>query len=446
MKKKLFFFGIVQSVIILLIYLLLVFIKEDYVLIFTFIYSFFLSFNILKNKTQNFFFNDTTVIILIFLFLYGFFNPIVEFVLQGSLSKVTYFATIIYASCIPAFILGIALAFKTKNRYNISYLALVNPNIKKSKNYNIFLISILGLLLSYVSFDFYSQGILFNPSVALKTNRLELFTEISQFKIVVGLFISSIFLYFIYYFTTLSIRVKSVVIFLLCYFVLMELSVGNRRDFVPMIIGFFWIFVKIKKINFTFRRFIYLLLGLFFFLFLGSIRSSATTDEAFNFSNLALSTLASNEFIYPFYTLGHYVDKFLNGTHVFLYGLSIFLYPILFFIPRDIYPEKPISLAVQFIKEIDSTMGYAYSPVTELFVNFGVIGPFVGFLIIGIIIFKMQSFKDQRFNFVFFTMIPDFCRGEIGTFIYQFFFISFFIILLPNLLKNISKGKNSNLN
>jgi oligosaccharide repeat unit polymerase len=380
------------------------------------------------------------------LFLYGFFNPIVEFVLQGSLSKVTYFATIIYASCIPAFILGVAFPFKKSNIYNTSYLTLVNPIFKRSNNYVIFLIFILGFLLSYVSFSFYTQGILFKPSVALKTSRLELFTETSQLKIVVGLFISSIFLYFIYYFTIFSIKVKSVVIFLLFYFVLMELSVGNRRDFVPMIIGFFWIFVNIKKINFTFRRFIYLLLGLFFFLFLGSIRSSATTDEAFNFSNLALSTLTSNEFIYPFYTMRYYVDKFLNGNLVFLYGVSIFLYPILFFIPRAIYPEKPISLAVQFVKEIDSTMGYAYSPVTEFFINFGVFGPFFGFLVLGFIIIKMQTFKDQRFNYVFFTMIPDFCRGEIGTFIYQFFFISFFIILLPNLLKYISKGNSSNLN
>ena len=380
------------------------------------------------------------------MFLYGFFNPIVEFVLQGSLSKVTYFATIIYASCIPAFILGVAFPFKKSNIYNTSYLTLVNPIFKRSNNYVIFLIFILGFLLSYVSFSFYTQGILFKPSVALKTSRLELFTETSQLKIVVGLFISSIFLYFIYYFTIFSIKVKSVVIFLLFYFVLMELSVGNRRDFVPMIIGFFWIFVNIKKINFTFRRFIYLLLGLFFFLFLGSIRSSATTDEAFNFSNLALSTLTSNEFIYPFYTMRYYVDKFLNGNLVFLYGVSIFLYPILFFIPRAIYPEKPISLAVQFVKEIDSTMGYAYSPVTEFFINFGVFGPFFGFLVLGFIIIKMQTFKDQRFNYVFFTMIPDFCRGEIGTFIYQFFFISFFIILLPNLLKYISKGNSSNLN
>jgi oligosaccharide repeat unit polymerase len=436
MKKNLFIVGIVQLILILFIYLSLIFVKSDSVLILIFVYSFFLSFIILKNKKKNLFFNDSTIIFLIFLFLYGFFNPIVEFVIQGSLSSVTYFATIIYASCIPAYILGVV--FVNSNRYDLNYLNLVNRNIKKSKNYNIFLILILSLLLFYVSFDFYLQGILFNPSVALKTSRLELFTEISQFKIVVGLFISSIFLYFIYYFTSLSIRYKLIIILLFSYFFLMELTVGNRRDFVPMVVGFFWIFVNNKKINFTFSRFIFMILGLFVFLFLGSIRSEASTEEDFNFSNLAITTLSSNEFVYPFYTLSHYVARYLDDSIVFLYGFSIFLYPVLYFIPRIIFPEKPISLAIQFVNEIDSKMGYAYSPVTEFFVNFGVIGPFIGFLFIGIIISKIQSFKDQRLNFVFFSMIPDFCRGEIGTFIYQFFFVSFFIVILPNLLKNKS--------
>lgn len=441
MKKNIFFLGITQIIFILLIYIILIFIKLDYVLIFTFIYSFFLSFNIIKNKKSPFLFNDSTVIFLIFLFLYGFFNPIVEFIIQGSLSLVTYYATIIYASCIPAYVLG--LAFSKSIRYDLNYLNLVNENIKKSKNYNIFLIFVLCLLLLFVSFDFYSQGILFKPSVALKTSRLELFTEISQFKIVVGLLISSVFLYFIYYFSSLSIRLKGIIIFLLSYFVLMELSVGNRRDFVPMIVGLFWIFVNKKMISFTFSRFIFMLFGLFVFLFFGSIRSISSTEEIFNFSNLAILTLSSNEFVFPFYTLNYSVAMLLNGSISFLFGLSIFVYPILYFIPRFIFPYKPSSLAVQFVKEIDSTMGYAYSPVTEFFVNFGIIGPLVGFLLIGFIISKIQSFKDQRFNFIFFTMIPDFCRGEIGTFLYQFFFVSFFIIVLPNFLASIKKNNSS---
>lgn len=439
MNRNLFFFGIFQLLFILILYIFLVFIKIDYILIFIFIYSFFLSFYTLKYKINFFLFNDSTVVFLIFLFLYGFFNPIVEITMQGSLSLITYFSTIIYASCIPAYIIGVSfIKFK---RFDLNFFNKVNQNSKQSKNFNLFLLYLLSLLLLYTSYEFYREGILFKPSVALTTSRLELFTEISQLKIVSGFLISGIFLYFIFYFSTLSKGLKFIVIFLLCYFVLMQLSVGNRKDFLPMLVGFFWIFVNNKKIKFTFLRFIYMLLGLFLFLLLGSIRSIASTEDVLSFSNLAILTLSSNEFVYPFYTLGYHVAKFLDGSMVFLYGLSIFIYPILYFVPRFIFPEKPISLAVQFVNEIDSTMGYAYSPVTEFFLNFGVIGPLVGFLIIGIIVSKIQSFKDQRFNFIFFTLIPDFCRGEIGTFIYQFIFLSFFIVIFPKLIISI-KSKN----
>ncbi len=428
--------GIIQLVLILPIYLFLIFFQNDLFLIFLFLYSFFLSFNVVKNKNSSLLFNDSCVIFLIFLFLYGIFNPLVELVIFGELSKVTYLATLIYASTIPAFVLGVILV--KSNDHDINYLSIFYKKIKNNK-YNFFLLFLLIALIFYVSYDFYSQGILFNPSVALKISRLELFSEINQLKILIGLLISSIFLYFIYYFPTFSMQFKLIIVFIFCYFVLMELSVGNRRDFVPMIIGIFWTLVNYKKFIFNFSRFIFMILGLFSFLFLGSIRSTASIDQSFNFSNLALLTLSNNEFIYPFYTLVHYLSKFLNGSIDFLYGSSIFFNPFLYFIPRTIFPDKPISLAVQFINEINSSMGYAFSPVTELFLNFGIIGPFFGFLFIGYFISIIQSFKDQRINFVFFTMIPDFCRGELGTFFYQFFFVSLFIIVIPNLFFNLKK-------
>jgi hypothetical protein len=178
-----------------------------------------------------------------------------------------------------------------------------------------------------------------------------------------------------------------------------------------------------------------MIFGIFLFLFLGSIRSNASAEGGFSISNLAILTLSNNEFVFPFFTLTHSVSKYLDGTLNFLYGSTIFFYPILYFIPRFFFEDKPFSLAVQFVNDIDSSMGYAYSPVTEFFVNFGILGPFVGFFIIGIIISKIQAYKDQRFIFILFTMIPDFCRGELGLFIYQFIFVSFFIIIIPVILK-----------
>jgi len=438
MMTKVPFLQICQFTCILLIYTFLYFFKNDFFLISVFVFSFFLGFIILRKSNKNYLFNDSSGILLIFIFFYGFFNPIVEFSLEGTLSNSTYLATIIYAICLPSYIIGFSL-FKSKGYENLYNKVFLNYSKTRFVIYNKILLVILFVLLFYFSYDYYTNGILFNPSVALKINRLELFTEISQLKIIIGFLTTSIFLYFIYYYKLLTTSSKLFILLLLIYFVTMQLSVGNRKEFVPMIVGIFWVFVNTKKIRFTLQRFFYLIFGIFLFLFLGSIRSYASSEGDFSISNLAILTLSSNEFVFPFFTLTHAVSKYLDGTLNLFFGSTIFFYPFFYFIPRYFFSDKPFSLAVQFVTDIDSSMGYAYSPVTEFFVNFGILGPFVGFLIIGIIISKIQAFKDQRFIFIFFTMIPDFCRGELGLFIYQFIFVSFFIIIIPVILKYNSK-------
>lgn len=438
MMNKVPLLQICHFICILFIYIFLYFFKNDLLLISVLVFSFFWGFIIFRKSNKNYLLNDSSGIFLIFLFLYGFLNPIVEFSLEGILSSSTYLATVIYAICLPSYIIGFSL-FKSKGYENLYNKVFLNYSKTSFVIYNKILLVILFILLFYFSYDFYTNGILFNPSVALKINRLELFTEISQLKIIIGFLTTSVFLYFIYYYKLLSTRSKLFVFLLFIYFVTMQLSVGNRKEFVPIIVGIFWVFVNTNKIRFTLRRFFYMIFGIFLFLFLGSIRSNASSEGGFSISNLAILTLSNNEFVFPFYTLTHAVSKYLDGNLNLFFGSTIFFYPFLYFIPRYFFPDKPFSLAVQFVTDIDSSMGYAYLPVTEFFVNFGILGPFVGFLIIGIVISKIQAFKDQRFIFIFFTMIPDFCRGELGLFIYQFIFVSFFIIIIPVILKYNSK-------
>jgi oligosaccharide repeat unit polymerase len=441
MRNSFFILGNMQCLLILVLYMILCFFKNDIFLISTFFYSLILGFKVIKNKHKYLLFNDSLAILLIFLFLYGFFNPIVGFFLDGEISKVTYFATIIYASTIPAYILGSSLVISSN--YDVKYINCIGLK-QYNRNYTVFLILILFNCLLYLSYDFYSQGILFNPSVALKTNRAELMSGVSQLQVIVGVFTTSIFLYFIYYYKAIPYKVRLIFTFLLSYYVAMQMSVGNRRDFVPMIVGFFWVFVNYKKLRFTLARFAMLLVGLFLFLFLGTLRSPELLEDGFNISKLAIVTLSSNEFVYPFITLTYAVDSFLKGTLSLYYGSTILFYPFLLFIPRVIFPLKPISLANKFVLDnFGGGMGYAYSPVTEFFVNFGILGPFFCFFLLGMIVSKMQGYKDQRIIFVFFTMIPDFCRGEISSFIYQFFFVSFFIIILPVIL-NYKSLENQN--
>lgn len=438
-----FVLGYLQCFFLLTVYFFLFFCKIDLLLIFTFVYSLFAGFTIIKNKTNFLMANNSVVILLLFIFLYGIFNPIIDIFLFGNISDSIYFASLIYASTIPSFILGALLVQSTQ--YNLTYIKAIQ-NKKYSRFYIYFLLLILVLLLGYKSYYFYNQGLLFNPSLLKTMSRLELFEEISQLWIVTGFMITSISLYFIYYFKILSKNTRLIFVCCLLYYIALQLSVGNRKDFVPMFIGLFWVFTNYKKIKFTFFWFLLMIIGIFLFLFLGSIRSELNLSENLNYSQLMFETLSNNEFVYPFFTLSFAVQSYLNGTLNFFYGKTIFLYPFLIFIPRVIFTSKPNSLATQFVLDnFGGGMGYAYSPIAESFVNFGLFGPAIVFFIVGIMVSKFQEFRDQRFIFIFFTMIPDFCRGEFSTFFYQFFFIALFIIFIPMISREIFK-KNININ
>lgn len=211
----------------------------------------------------------------------------------------------------------------------------------------------------------------------------------------------------------------------------MQLSVGNRRDFIPVLLGIFWVFINIKKLKFGILGFAGILLAIFLFNYLGTLRGG---DNGVNRSQLIYQTMTNNEFVYPFFTLTYEVEqnKKQQNSYNFQYGTTYFINPVLILIPRTIYPEKPDSLANQFLKKKygkNITIGFAYNPVTESFVNFGYIGSFIVFFLFGRLLVFVLNYKYQIYNFLIFITLIDFCRGEMGTYLYQFLFISIFLIL-----------------
>ena len=428
--KKIFsFFGILQCVILLLLYLFLAVYKNDGLLIFLFFYSLFLDFYTIAKNVDYLLANNSALIMLLFLFMYGIFQSVVEKFIFGNISDIVYISTLIYATTIPSYL--ISWSFFKKKRYDQLYINNIKT-YKNNKSYNAFLIILLFILLGYVTYFFYSIGALFNPDVLAK-ERSSIFEDRGQGDIVVGLLISSIFLYFIYYFEKIPSKTKILVGLLLGYYIVLQLSAGNRRDFMPMILGTYWVVVNVRKIKFSIFLFLTLLIGVSIFQYLGTVRSNIASDANNSRADNIAITLQSNEFVYPFYTLTYDVDNYQKQELKLKYGES-YLYPVIFFIPRNLYPEKPYSLADQFIKRNFGsryTMGFAYTPVTEAFVNFGYIGPFLFYLLVGLVVNAITNRKNQIVNFIFFTMILDFCRGEMGTFFYQFFFTGFFLFFLP---------------
>ena len=113
-------------------------------------------------------------------------------------------------------------------------------------------------------------------------------------------------------------------------------------------------------------------------------------------------------------------------------GRLLLVNPVLILIPRAIYPGKPDSLANEFLERKygrNKTIGFAYNPVTESFVNFGYVGSFLVFFLLGRFLVFLSNYKNQVFNFLIFITLIDFCRGEMGTYLYQLLFVSIFLLL-----------------
>ncbi|KQR93539.1 hypothetical protein ASG01_10220 [Chryseobacterium sp. Leaf180] len=407
--------------------------NDDYVLTIL-IYTLLLGFFIIKNQYETLYFNNSSLIFFIFFYLYGIFVFLVQYVLYTKVDSEVYSSVIIYLAAVFTYLIGTSVLRKEV------YTSLETKS-SFDKNYSVILAAIVSVLVVYKAAFFINQGLFFNPQSLMKSERNDLIKETSQLEIIVGFLITGGFLFFVYHFQNLKKYLKYFIIFLFVFYSSMQLSAGNRKDFAPVIIGIFWVFANIKKIKFTYLKFVGLLALILAFLYIGTLRSELLGGAKYTPAEKIAITLSSNEFVYPFYTLSFEVERAQkNKNYHFKYGETVFINPIINFIPREIFPEKPKSLGTQFVERYygKNGMGFAFTPVSEFFINFGYFGPALMYLFIGMGIIILQNIRDQRYNFIFFTLIVDFCRGEVSTFLYQFVIVAVFIFL-PTIQKTLSK-------
>lgn len=435
LNKNYFIYGKLQYIIILIIYIVLFFFKNDLLLIFLFIYSIFLGRVLLRNK--NFLIYNTASFLLIILFLYGIFNSILE-IINGPLDYSTYIATIVYASAIPTYVIG----FNLGSKINISSSKRKNNSDSKKiqKKSIIFCLLVLSVLLAYKSYSYYDAGYFFNSAAFQDKERWMFFLNFGQVDFVLGFLINGLFLFILFYNKKLLNHEKYFLIVLSVYYILLSIFSGNRRDILPIILGGLWIFLEWREKKMDVKVWLFIISGIFIFNIIGILRSVGfKNDNKANLSEVQIieQSMRANEFVYPFKTLIYEIDEYSKSKekYKFLNGKSIFINSFKYFIPRFIYKNKPNSLADEFmIKHFgkDKKFGIAYTPVTEFFVNFGYLGPAVSFFFVGLLLSVL--IKHKFFCFVFFTFTLDFCRGEIGTFIYMMIFIllPFFIVKILN--------------
>ncbi len=211
---------------------------------------------------------------------------------------------------------------------------------------------------------------------------------------------------------TRSARIALVVI--VVGFVLFQLAMGNRRDFLPMFVFLAGVVATRKHAVIRFGSVVAGMIAFAAFTAIGIVRQVLQDPAILLRYNPVQMVVTQNEFVSPIYTLMYYTTH----TRPLRLGFTYFAAPSLFF-PRALWPDKPLSLSLQFMLDAFGTtglMGFAYTPVTEAFLNFSWVGPFIVFALLSILMVKLVRKVEVHpgLYFVAFALTVDFNRGDFG--------------------------------
>ena len=383
-----------------------------------FLCSLFFGVHIISKRSENFLINNPELFLLVCMFLYGFYNPVVAY-FSDKMDNDVYKAMIIYATSVPAYLIGL-------HSYNAKLTEIKSLPINHKLFY--FFIFLLVILIAFKSYFFYSIDLYFNPVNLAGKGRYYIFGSMNQMDVIIGILITGIFLFLIYYYKNLSKVMLFSVAVLLLYYILLNIFAGNRRDFIPMLLGVFFIIVYRYNIKFGWKWMVTIVIVASLFNIMGGVRSMVSNKFAFN-KDTVVSSLKSNEFTIPFNTLIDEVASYEKNpdSYGFRNGETYIKNTFEIFIPRKLFPNKFTSLAKEYMVKFHNTKNYAiaYTPITESFINFGKYGATFVYIVIGLLMGFLTNYKNQIFVFAFFCLTIDFCRSEYSGFVYNYVVVLF---------------------
>jgi oligosaccharide repeat unit polymerase len=206
-------------------------------------------------------------------------------------------------------------------------------------------------------------------------------------------------------------------------FILFQLTMGNRRDFLAMFIFLIGVVMTKRRAVIRATTVIFGTVAFGAFMALGIVRQILQDPALLTRYNPLELVLTQNEFVTPIFTLVHYV----NNVRPLRWGYTYISAPLQF-IPRAVWPEKPESLSLQFMRDAFGTtnlIGYAYTPVSEAFLNFSWVGPFLVFAVFSLLLVKLVRNAEAHpgFYFICFALAVDFHRGEFSGIFYAMCFV-----------------------
>ena len=203
-------------------------------------------------------------------------------------------------------------------------------------------------------------------------------------------------------------------------FVIFHLGLGNRHAFLPMFAFLAGIVASRRRATIGPRTISIAFFVFVVFMLVGVVRQMRAAPWLLYTTDRLLLVAEQNEFVMPIQTAMYYVAD----PPPLRYGMTYLSAPTAF-IPRKLWPEKPVALSLQF--NFDKfgdvkTSGYAYTPVTEAYINFRFVGPFIVMSLVSLATVFLVKHARRRpmLYFLCFALAFDFTRGDSAGFFYSF--------------------------
>ncbi|MEL4371498.1 O-antigen polymerase [Shewanella xiamenensis] len=216
---------------------------------------------------------------------------------------------------------------------------------------------------------------------------------------------------------TFSIVVKVLILLIPVFIYLYTQQIlGARREFVFIALFIMVCFVVEHKGIISSRLLFLGVGGVTFLIFVGGSRHAVDSNL------VVLLTNSMGEFLFPISTFQYYN----NMVDVELKAGVTYFYSFLNFIPKFIFPDKPLPLATDFALLVanpnqEFVMGYAITPITEAYANFGKLCVLFFPLILSLICLVIETGFKKTFLlfFVLLCQCLNFQRSDIASIFFE---------------------------
>jgi hypothetical protein len=351
-------------------------------------------------------FQDLRMPMVVFLFLYGFSLPAIS-VLKGTPSPGLTEAALLYGTAFAGFNV-VQWWFKQPWRdVPASALAWVRPTFANAALVMLGFLAVVGYA--------YGKG----TRTFLTLDRTQMTWLYTQTWVVSMLLMNGFVMYMFAGWPAMTRNAKRIVVWAVLAYVIFNLGLGNRRDFLAMFLFLVGMLASRRRSVIGFRTMLVAALAFTGFIAFGIVRQIRSAPwTLYTMSPLTLIT-EQNEFVMPIQTATYY----MSIDRPFMLGMTYLAAPGAF-IPRVLWPEKPIGLSTQFNRDKfgDAIVpGYAYTPITEAYINFSFVGPFIVLSLISLAtVFLVRHARERPLlYFLCFSLVLDFNRGESAGILYS---------------------------